>query len=152
MLARTKTLNHKRRPQQQPLRRTQGGKMADATTTLDDLRADVIAFRDERDWAKFHTPKNLAMAVTTEAAELAELYLWQGDADRPTGERVERTAQEMADVLIYLLCLADTLNIDLTSAVKAKLAKNAEKYPADEVRGSVERYNEYKRRPRRSGS
>ena len=125
--------------------------MADATTTLDDLRAAVITFRDERDWARFHTPKNLAMAVTTEAAELAELYLWQGDADRPTGERVERTAQEMADVLIYLLCLADTLQIDLTSAVKAKLAKNAEKYPADEVRGTVERYNEYKRWPRCSG-
>lgn len=125
-----------------------GSKMTDAAITLADLRTAVIAFRDERDWARFHTPKNLTTAVATEAAELAELYLWQGDADRPTDERVERTAQEMADVLIYLLCLADALKIDLALAVKAKLAKNAERYPADAVRGSVEKYSEYKREPR----
>ncbi len=123
-------------------------KMADATTTLADLRAAVIAFRDERDWARFHTPKNLTMAVATEAAELAELYLWQTDSDRPTREQIQRTADEMADVLIYLLCLADALKIDFASAVKAKLGTNAQKYPAKVVRGSVDKYNEYKREPR----
>jgi NTP pyrophosphatase (non-canonical NTP hydrolase) len=118
--------------------------MPDATTTLSELRAAVITFRDERDWVRFHTPKNLTMAVMTEAAELAELYVWQGEAEPPTAERVERSGQEMADVLIYLLCLADVLNVDLASAVTAKLTANAARYPADAVRGSVAAHDQTK--------
>ena len=111
--------------------------------TLDELRAAVASFRDERDWAQFHSPKNLAIAVAVEAAELLEIYLWRADADQPTEDEIEHTAEEMADVLIFLLSMADALQIDLTSALTAKLAKNAEKYPTEVVRGSARKYTAY---------
>lgn len=114
--------------------------MSDSTTTIADLRERMQQFVDERDWQRFHTPKNLAMSVAIEAAELMELFQWvesSADVDRATEQR-EALEDEMADVLCYLLSLANATGVDLTSAVLSKLGKNAEKYPAERFRGRFE--------------
>ncbi len=111
--------------------------------TLDQLRAAVVAFRDERDWAQFHSPKNLAIAIAVEAAELLELFLWRRETDQLSEDEAEHTAEEMADVLIFLLSLADALDIDLAAEMISKLAKNEGKYPKEVVRGSAKKYTEY---------
>jgi len=112
---------------------------------LRDLQARVRAFNQERDWGRYHSPRNLAMAVSVEASELLELYLWCTDEGPQPAvqEREAKVAEEMADVLICLLNLADRTGVDLGAAVEAKLAKNAEKYPASKVRGRMEKYDEY---------
>ncbi len=113
--------------------------------TLAELQAQVVAFSEERDWARYHCPRNLAMAVSVEAGELLELYLWSSDeGPQPAvAERAPRVADEMADVLICLLNLAARTDIDLAAAVQSKLARNAEKYPAERVRGQMRKYDEY---------
>ena len=109
---------------------------------LDDLRRRVAAFRDERDWAQFHSPRNLAMAISVEAAELLEIFLWR-DSPELSAERLAAVRDEMADVCAYLLSLADVLGVDLGAALIDKLERNAQKYPADLVRGSARKYTEY---------
>jgi NTP pyrophosphatase (non-canonical NTP hydrolase) len=112
--------------------------------SLEELRERLRAFAAERDWEQFHSPKNLAMALIVEAGELVEHFQWLTEAQSlalPAGKR-EPVAQELADVLIYLVRLADRLDIDLLSAAEAKLALNAAKYPADRVRGSARKYDE----------
>lgn len=103
------------------------------------LQQNLRAFAAERDWEQFHSPKNLAMALAVEAAELLEHFQWltetqSTDLDARTRAAV---AEEIADVQIYLARLADRLNIDIPDAVTQKLAVNAGKYPADAVRGSA---------------
>jgi len=113
--------------------------------TLDELTQKVRAFSDARDWGKFHSPRNLAMALSVEAGELLELFLWSTD-DGPqpmTAERSPKVAEEAADVLILLLNLCDRAGVDLGTAVDAKLAKAARKYPVDRVKGSALKYDEY---------
>jgi dCTP diphosphatase len=117
--------------------------MSDDTATVSQLRQAVKAFVDERDWRQFHTPKNLAMSLAIEAAELMEHFQWLDSAQsvdrgRDPARRGE-IADEMADVCCYLLSLANALDIDLSDAVLAKLVKNANKYPAEEFRGRSER-------------
>jgi dCTP diphosphatase len=113
--------------------------MPDQTTTVADLKVAMSRFASERDWERFHSPKNLVMGLAVEAAELMEHFLWVDNepsrraADEP-GKR-EQIADEMADVACYLLALSNTLGIDLSGAVEAKLVKNAVKYPADTFRG-----------------
>jgi len=112
--------------------------------SLDTLREALRAFAAERDWEQFHSPKNLAMSVMIEAAELGEHFQWRqtGEAaELPPGER-DRIALEMADVLLYLVRLADRLDIDLAAAAWRKLALNAERYPAELARGSAAKYTE----------
>ena len=113
--------------------------MPDDQTTIADLRAQVKAFVAERDWAQFHSPKNLSMAIAIEAAELMEHFQWLtiGESERLVEERVTRgqIVDELADVLIYCLSLANALDIDLSEAILRKLAHNARKYPADEYHG-----------------
>jgi NTP pyrophosphatase (non-canonical NTP hydrolase) len=103
-------------------------------------------FSAERDWDQFHTPKNLAMALPVEAAELLEVFQWltpEQSADIKTDPvRSKRVAEELADILIYLVRLADVLGIDLNQAVADKLAANARKYPVDRARGSAAKYTE----------
>jgi len=105
-------------------------------------------FRDfvaERDWDQFHTPKNLAMALAGEVGELLEHFQWL-TAEQSSGlpdETREKVEQEIADVQIYLAALADRLGIEIGQAVVAKMALNAEKYPADRVRGSARKYTDY---------
>ncbi len=108
------------------------------------LRDKVRAFAREREWEPFHTPKNLAMALIVEAAELVEHFQWlspeqSAALDEKTREEV---AQEAADILIYLTRLADVLDIDLAQAADAKLALNARKYPVEKSRGSAAKYTE----------
>ncbi len=116
--------------------------------TLVALQRLVIAFRDERAWQAFHTPKNLAMAVAIEAGELQELFLWKDDgevqADLAAPEFQNRMQEEMADVLIFLLYLAEAAGVDLTEAVKAKIVKNQKKYPVAQSFGRHTKYNELK--------
>jgi NTP pyrophosphatase (non-canonical NTP hydrolase) len=110
------------------------------------LRDEAVAFRDERDWKQFHAPKDLALGCAIEAAELAELFLWkkEGEVATAMGEPGfrERLSDEMADVLLFLLYLSDASGIDLPEAARAKLQKNAAKYPADRFRGSARKYDE----------
>jgi dCTP diphosphatase len=106
--------------------------MSDAETTIQDLRAEVHRFNDARDWHQFHTPKNVAASIVIEAAELLEHFQW---ADAPSSECLPQLAEELADVVIYCLTLANKLEIDLSQAVREKLTRNDAKYPADEYRG-----------------
>ncbi len=115
---------------------------AAAFISLEQLRTAVRAFAAERDWDQFHSPKNLAMALSVEAAELLEHFQWLSEPasrDLSPEQRAEVGA-EMADVLIYLVRLADKLEVDLLQAAQAKMAINARKYPADKVRGSARKY------------
>jgi dCTP diphosphatase len=113
--------------------------------SLDELSARLRVFADERDWTQFHSPKNLVMALIAEAGELVEQFQWlneqQSNALAP--QQLEAVRLEMADVLIYLVRLADVLGVDLLGAAAAKLALNEERYPVDRVRGSARKYDEY---------
>ena len=102
-------------------------------------------FAKERDWNQFHTPKNLAMALTAEAGELAAEFQWltAEESAAPEAERLARIRDEAADVMLYLLRLADTLQFDLIAVANAKIDINASRYPAEQVRGSPKKYNEY---------
>lgn len=108
------------------------------------LRDELRRFAEERDWEPFHAPKNLAMALSVEAAELLEHFLWIGDEEssRLAPERAKAVSYEMADVLLYLILLADKLDIDLMNAAREKLALNAAKYPVAKARGNSKKYTE----------
>lgn len=113
------------------------------------LRA-VGKFAHERDWDQFHSPKNLAMALTVEAAELQECFQWlTEEQSRSLDERqLAAIAEEIADVQLYLIQLAGKLGIDIESACRAKISRNAEKYPADRARGRSEKYTHYEDDPK----
>jgi NTP pyrophosphatase (non-canonical NTP hydrolase) len=115
------------------------------------LRALVREFVDERDWDQFHTPKNLASALTVEAAELLEHFQWlqNGRVEELGEDKLKEVRHEMADVLVYLVRLADKLDVDLLAAVQEKMVLNRAKYPAEQVRGDARKYYEYKGAARR---
>jgi dCTP diphosphatase len=117
----------------------------DAGGTLEGLRNALRQFAADRDWDQFHSPKNLATALTVEAAELLEHFQWlkDGSAAELPSEKFERVREELADVLLYLIRLADKLDVDLASAARDKLEVNARKYPVEKVRGSSKKYTEY---------
>jgi len=112
---------------------------------LAELKSRVQAFVAERDWERFHSPKNLAMALSVEASELVELFQWLTEEESGTLDDAARgrVAQELADVLWFLVRLSDRLDIDLLEAAELKLAENAKKYPADRVRGQSRKYTDY---------
>jgi NTP pyrophosphatase (non-canonical NTP hydrolase) len=112
---------------------------------LMDIRDSLREFVAERDWDQFHTPKNLAMALSVEAAELLEHFQWltPDESSNLPKEKHKQVAFEMSDILVYLVRLADKLDIDLISEAKEKLVLNAKKYPADKVKGSAKKYTEY---------
>lgn len=116
---------------------------------MNDLQAlteELRAFRDARDWQQFHTLRNLIVSLNLEAAELLELTQWNSDAeiDALPGDPVQAEAlrDECADVLLYLLLIADRAGIDLLASARAKLLKNGEKYPVDKARGSRAKYTD----------
>lgn len=119
------------------------------TVTFEQIRGKMQQFADERDWAQFHTPRNLALALTGEVGELAELFMWKHDTGAapglPSWTAAERhhLGEELSDVLLYLIRLSDRCSIDLPSAAIAKMAKNEKKYPADAARGSSAKYTAY---------
>jgi len=114
-------------------------------TDIEKLQRRLQAFADARDWNQFHSPKNLSMALVVEAAELAEHFQWltQEESARLPAERLEKVGEELADIFVYLVRLADRLGIDLPAAVDRKIELNEKKYPADRVRGSARKYDEY---------
>lgn len=109
------------------------------------LRDIVRQFAEERDWGQFHSPKNLASALCVEAAELLEPFQWlqSGCADELDDKMRTRIRHEMADVLTYLVRLADKMDVDLYRAVLEKMELNRAKYPADQVRGDARKYTDY---------
>ncbi len=115
---------------------------------IKELTTALLAFRDERDWRQFHSLRNLITSLNLEAAELLELTQWKTDAEvealpaEPAAHEALR--DECADILLYLLLIADTAGIDLADAARAKLAKNALKYPVEKARGSRAKYTELK--------
>jgi NTP pyrophosphatase (non-canonical NTP hydrolase) len=113
---------------------------------MQEMIAKVLQFRDERDWKQFHDPKSLAASICIEAAELLELFQWltPDEARRQVAEKRERVSEELADVAIYLIELADVAGIELAQAIEAKLEKNANKYPVDRSRGVWTKYTELK--------
>ncbi len=109
--------------------------MVDSSTTVAELRERVRAFVHARDWESFHTPKDLAIALSVEASELVEPFLWRDASTRLSVEDRESVAEELADVIIYGLSLANALDLDLSEAVLDKLRKDEAKYPTKQFRG-----------------
>jgi len=111
----------------------------DQTTTLGQLRAIIKQFVDQRDWGQFHNPKNLSMAITIEAAELMEHFQWlrtdELDEVTTSAPQMAQIREELADVVCFVLSLANELAIDVSAAVEAKVEKNRRKYPAERFRG-----------------
>ncbi len=113
--------------------------------SLANLRSRIDQFVQERDWAQFHTPKNLAMAMIVEAAELVEHFQWNTpeESTQLTPEKREAVGHELADTFVYLLRIAEVLKIDLIEAANSKIDLNAKKYPVEKVRGSNAKYTKY---------
>lgn len=114
-------------------------------TDLDTLKQFLSDFADTRDWNQFHSPKNLAMALSVEAAEILEHFQWlteEQSKNLPQNKRDE-VATELADTLLYLIRLADKLDIDLLAAAKSKIELNERKYPVDQAKGNAKKYTEF---------
>lgn len=105
---------------------------------LDEIIEKLIKFRDERDWEQFHNSKDLAIAISIEASELLELFLWKKSEE----VNQEKLKEELADILMFLLFLAKKHNLDINEILIEKLQKNAEKYPVDKAKGTAKKYNE----------
>lgn len=101
----------------------------------------VIKFRDDRNWKQFHNPKDLAISLSLEAAELLEVFQWSGEDISCEGKK-EKIKEELADVLNYCILMADACDLDLDEIVLAKVAKNAAKYPVEKAFGKKEKYNQ----------
>lgn len=105
---------------------------------LDIIIKKLIEFRDARDWSQFHNSKDLAVALSIEASELLELFLWKGNEEC----NEERLKEELADVMLYSLLLAEKNNIDVIEIMDAKIKKNNEKYPVEKSKGTAKKYTE----------
>ena len=105
----------------------------------------VLKFRDDRNWKQFHNPKDLAISISLEAAELLEIFQWSGE-DVYCKEKMDLIREELADVLNYSILMADACGLDLDEIIRDKVKKNNEKYPVEKAYGSKEKYTELKRR------
>ncbi len=116
-----------------------------ASDSIDQLRARVNQFVEARDWAQFHSPKNLAMAMIVEAGEVVEHFQWMTEegSRNLSAEQRELVGQELSDTLVYLLRIAEVCDIDLLEAANKKINLNAKKYPVDKAKGSNAKYTEY---------
>lgn len=112
---------------------------------MDDLIHRLRVFAEERDWEQFHSPKNLAMALSVEAAEIVEIFQWMTEDQSKdlSAEKIRELKEEIGDVMIYLTKLADKFGINPLDAAKEKIEINEKKYPAEAVRGKSKKYNEY---------
>jgi NTP pyrophosphatase (non-canonical NTP hydrolase) len=106
--------------------------------SMDKLTQALIEFRDARDWAQFHNPKDLAIALNIEAGELLEAFLWKSDTDADK----EKVEEELADVFAYAFLLAEKYHFNVEEIVMNKIKKNAEKYPVDKAKGTAKKYDE----------
>ena len=112
----------------------------------DELKKKLLDFRKKRDWERFHTPKDLAISLVLESSELLENFQWKTDeeiANTLSGNSLEKVSDEIADIAIYISYLCHDLNLSLEDSVRGKLKKNEKKYPAEKVRGSAKKYDEY---------
>jgi NTP pyrophosphatase (non-canonical NTP hydrolase) len=114
------------------------------TPDFDELKQQLLRFRDDRDWKQFHDPKNLTEAVAIEAAELLEIFLWRDSTSSVdvAHQKRERIAEEASDIFIFLLYLCEAAGVDLLDAVRRKLLENERKYPVEKVRGKSDKYKE----------
>ena len=106
---------------------------------FDEMKRILRAFNEERDWDQFHNGKDLALALSIEAAELLAVFLWK----KPEEASIEKIKEELADVLNYAFQMADKYNLDIQAIMKEKLARNAEKYPVEKAKGSAKKYSEF---------
>ena len=113
---------------------------------MEELLSTIKTFNNDRDWHQFHSPKNLAMALSVETAELVEHFQWltQEQSRNISPDHKEKISEEIGDILIYLVNLADKLDIDPLQAAKNKIKKNQVKYPVSKSKGQARKYNEYK--------
>jgi dCTP diphosphatase len=112
---------------------------------LNDLKKRFSMFAKEREWEQFHTPKNISMALSVEASELMEIFQWlkSGDKAELNSDQLNQVKEELADVLLYAIRLADLLDINLEKAIPEKMEKNAQKYPVEKARGNSKKYTEF---------
>ena len=112
-------------------------------TTIEQLTKSLREFAKERDWEQFHSPKNIAMALTGEVGELVEHFQWLSEEQSYNPKNLDGVGEEVADVFLYLLRLCDRLKIDLSEVAKRKIELNKQKYPASLVKGSSQKYTDY---------
>ena len=112
---------------------------------LEAIQKKIISFRNERDWAQFHDPKNLAEALSIEAGELLENFLWKTteQSRKLTAEELKNVKEELSDIFIFLTYLSEEYKIDLLKEVEKKIAKNEAKYPVDKSKGLAKKYSAY---------
>jgi NTP pyrophosphatase (non-canonical NTP hydrolase) len=116
-------------------------KTSPTMTDIKEIIQALISFRDERDWKQFHDPKNLATAISIEAAELNELFLWKSIAESENVD-ANKVKEELADVLAFALLLAERYGFDVKEIVLEKIKKNGEKYPVEKAKGNASKYTE----------
>jgi NTP pyrophosphatase (non-canonical NTP hydrolase) len=112
---------------------------------FDEIYDIILRFRKEREWEKFHSPKNLAVSISLEAAELLEIFQWDNSgaqSSETAQKRIAEVKDELADILVYSMFMAKDLNIDIKNAIKEKMEKNALKYPVEKARGCSKKYNQ----------
>jgi len=118
----------------------------DSYTKIQEIKAQISDFTTEREWQQFHTPKNLSMAIATEAAELMEHFLWQESKESfvamENPKKQAEIADELADILIFSLAFANACGLDVSSIIQEKMRANAEKYPAEKFKGRSDKYTE----------
>lgn len=121
--------------------------MTDKQITLHELKTRMASFVRERDWEQFHSPKNLSMSIAIEAAELMEHFQWLTleQAQQLGPDALQEVGEELADIVLYALSMANSLQIDLAETVLAKMAKNEQKYPQEQVRGKAHKYTYYQK-------
>ena len=113
------------------------------TYEVDQLLTEILKFRRDRDWEKFHTPRNLAISISLEASELLENFQWQVGEEPITPEVKQNVSEEMADIFIYLLSMSHDLEIDLIETASKKLEESQARYPVDKCKGSSKKYTEF---------
>ena len=118
----------------------------DEETTIEELKKLVAKFRDERNWKKYHNPKDLAVSISIEAAELLEKFQWKSNEETEemlkNKEKLEKISEELADIIDYCLSFSDVTGIDISGVVKKKIEENKKKYPIEKVNGNYKKYTE----------
>lgn len=112
--------------------------------SIKEITKKAVEFRDARDWKQFHNPKDLAISISLEAAELLEVFQWSGsNVEADTEKKIDKIKEELADILIYSHLMADVVGLDIYEIMSKKLEMNNKKYPADKARGKADKYTAY---------
>ena len=112
--------------------------------SINELTQNILAFRDARDWKQYHNPKDLAISISLEAAELLEVFQWSGvNTEADTEKKMDKIKEELADILIYALLMGHDLGLDISEIVNAKIEENNKKYPVKKAYGKANKYTDY---------